>query len=583
MRSSGISEPGVKSADHKGKRAREKPSWHFVALAGYAALAAVFTYPLVFNMDRVNGAGDPAVMVWSMAWIQHAILTDAALFDANIFHPTENALAYTDLLLPSAVFTLPLYLATNNPLISFNVVLLLTYILSGYAVFLLVKRLMRETMYALPAALFAGAVYAVCPYRQGHITQLNTMTTYLLPLILLFTHKYLEDGRKPRDLFLVGLFFALNALSGLYYGVFATLMMVAFYAIWSFIKRELPRKEDFLYGAVIFGFFGLILVWILWPYLALSGAEDHSRSVETAAGGSVIPAALLTSPPESWLLGWTPYAFGTSNEDGKPMYELTLYPGLAVAALSVYGLISGRVRDFSKLYALLGGVILVFSLGPLIPLGDVRVPLPYYLLYEFVPGFGSLRVPARMWAIVMISFAVLAAFGLRKLMERLGGKKAALIFVAISIFTILEFLPTLPVDRFIDRGPADLEPAYEYLVDNAGPETVVAEVPFASPVDAFRETPRMYRSTYGWWNLVNGYASYFPEGYDETRDALDSLPSPESLAEIERLGIDYVIVHPREYDDEGENGEAVVEAASEEPSLQRVAGDEDAVLYRVEG
>jgi hypothetical protein len=192
-----------------------------------------------------------------------------------------------------------------------------------------------------------------------------------------------------------------------------------------------------------------------------------------------------------------------------------------------------------------------------------------------------LRVPARMWAIVMIPIAVLAAFGVRKLMENLGGKKAALALAAASLFTALEFLPTLPVDRFIDRGPPTLEPAYEYLSENAGPDTVVAEVPFASPVDAFRETPRMVRSTHGWWNLVNGYASYFPEGYEETRAALDSLPSSESLAEMERLGVDFVVVHPQIYEDEGVNGEAVVAAAKDEPSLERVAGDDGAVLYRV--
>ncbi len=566
----------------KDTKVRGDPLAHLLAIALYIALAVLFTYPLVFNMDRVNGAGDPAVMVWSMAWIQHALLSGAPLFEANIFYPTENTLAYTDLLLPSAMFTLPLYLITNNPLINFNVVLILTYVLSGYTVFLLAKRIMGRMPYALPTSLFAGAVYALCPYRTGHITQLNSMTTYLLPLILLFMHKFLEDGRKPRDLFLAALFFALNATSGLYYGVFAILMMAAFFIIWSLIKREFPKKEDFLYGVIFFGFFGLVLAYILWPYLALSGAGDHSRPVEQAAGGSVIPAALLTSPPEGWLLGWTPEAFGTSNEDGKPMYELTLYPGLAVAAMAAFGLFFGRIRTHSKLYALLGLVIAVFSLGPLIPLGDINIPLPFYLLYEFVPGFGSLRVPARMWAIVMIPIAILAAFGLRKLMENLGGKKAALALAAISIFTLFEFLPTLPVDRFIDRGPPTLEPAYEYLAENAGPQTVVAEVPFASPVDAFRETPRMVRSTHGWWNLVNGYASYFPEGYEETRDALDSLPSPESLAEMERLEIDYVVVHPEEYEDEDMDAQAIVAAADDEPSLRRVAGDGDAILYRVE-
>ncbi len=558
---------------------------HLLALATYAFLASVFTYPLILNMDRVNGAGDPAVMVWSMAWISHALFTEpATLYGANFFYPTQEALAYTDLLLPSALLTSPLYFLTNNPLLSFNVVLLLTYVLSGYATFLLVRRLLAGRSYAVPAALFAGAIYTLSPYRYGHITQLNSMTTYFLPLILLFMHRYLEDGRRPKDLFVVGLFFCLNALSGLYYGVFAILMMAAFYALWLLLNREPPRLKDFLYGVPIFAVFGAVLLVLLYPYIALSGSEDHGRDIGTVIGGSLIPQALLTSVPESWFLGWTPDAFGVTHENGRPVYELTLYPGLVAISLAGYALVRRRASKPTLLYALLGLSVLVLSLGPRITVGGVDVPLPYYLLYEFVPGFGSLRVPARMWAIGMLCTAVLAGFGMRLLMEKLEGKRAVLALSILSLVAALEFLPTLPIDRYIDRGPPELSPAYSYLVEEAPQMTpVVAEVPFASRQDAFRETPRMYRSTYGWWNLVNGYASYFPEGYYETRDALNTLPSPESLAKLKELDVDYVIVHPEEYEEDGMNGEAILRAAERESSLVRVAGNEDSILFRVSG
>ncbi|WP_119070394.1 hypothetical protein [Rubrobacter indicoceani] len=553
---------------------------HAGAMLLYLAVTLVFTYPLVFNLGRTNGAGDPAVMVWSMAWIQNAVLTPASFFDANIFYPTDNALAYTDLLLPSALATLPVYLATGNPLVSYGVVLIATYVLSGYFVFLLAARLMRGLAFVYPAALFSGFVYAFCPYRTGHITQLNTMTTYFLPLILLFLHRYLEDGRRPRDMIALGVLFALNALSGLYYGIFAALMMAVFFVAWSLINRRAPKLRDFLYGIPVFAVCGAVLVAILLPYLQLSGAADHARSIDTAAGGSVIPQALLTSPPESAFLGWTPEAMNTTNEDGRPMYELTLYPGLVVALLAGYGLLGGRVAGHSKLYAAVGLAVFVFSLGPLLRLGGADIPLPYYPLYEFVPGFGNLRVPARMWAIVMVCLAVLAAFGLRRLMERLGGGRAFALAGVVLALTALEFLPTLPVDRFVDRGPFELEPAYTYLAENEGPDTVVAEIPFASSVDAFRETPRMVRSTYGWWNLVNGYASYFPDGYEKTRDALNTLPSDAGLSEVERLGIDYVVVHPSLFEDEGVPGDAVVSEMEDSGAFERVAGDGETVLYR---
>jgi hypothetical protein len=552
-------------------------------------LAVVFTFPLILTLGRVSAAGDPAVMVWSMAWIQNALATGAPLYEANIFHPTPNALAYTDLLLPSALVTAPLFYATGNALLSWNVVLLLTYVLSGYAVFLLVRRLLGPRPYALHAALFAGAVYTLSPYRLGHITQLNTMTTYWLPLILLFLHRYLEDGRRGRDLALVGLFFALNALSGLYYGIFAVPMMAAFYGLWLLLNRERLRardllRRDLLYGVPIFALFGAALAAILWPYLTLSGSTDHSRDLLTVARGALVPQALLVSPPQSLLFGWTSEATGVTNDNDFPMYELTLYPGLVVSLLALYALARRGASKVEALYAGLGLVIFVLSWGPLLRLGGFEVPLPYRLLYEFVPGFGNLRVPARMWAIVMLCLAVLAGFGLRALMERLGlsSSRAILALALLSLVAALEFSPVLPMYRFRDPGPRELSPAYAYLAENADAATVVAEVPFANEDDPFRETPRMYLSTHGFWSLVNGYASYFPEDYDLTRERLNALPEGGSIGELRRLGVDYVIVHPKEYDLDGKDGEAVLEAAGNEPSLERVAGDEEAVLYRVD-
>lgn len=558
---------------------------HLLALLLYGALAAVFTYPLVANLDRVNGAGDPAVMVWSMAWIVHALTTEpATLYGANILHPIPDALAHTDLLLTSALLAGPFFLSTGNALVGFNVVMLLTYALSGYATFLLVRRILSGRPYATHAALFAGALYAFCPYRLAHVAQLNTMTTYWLPLILLSLHRYFEDGRRPRDLLLVALFFSLNAASGLYYGVFAVLMAALFFALWSLIHREGPKTWDLLYGVPVFCLVAALLAALLWPYLARSASADHAWGIAHVAYYSFVPAALLTSPPQSLLLGWTPEAFGITAENGKPAYELMLYPGLAASLLASYAVLRRFASRTEALYASLGVAFFVLSWGPLANWGGTAVSLPYRLLYEFLPGFGSLRVPARMWAVVMLCVAVLAALGLRAILDSLGGRRALAVLAAVCLFAALEFAPALPIDRYADRGPPVLEPAYAYLAEDAGEDDVVVEVPFASPADPFRETPRMYRSTRGFWRLVNGFATYIPEGYAERRNVLNSFPAPRSLAELRRLGVDYVVAHPREYAEDGVDGREVMRRAERETTFERVAGgDGEAVLYRISG
>ncbi|CAA9455810.1 MAG: hypothetical protein AVDCRST_MAG25-109 [uncultured Rubrobacteraceae bacterium] len=572
---------------------REKPAartaggfkGHLLVLFLYAALAAVFTYPLVLNLDRVNGTGDPAVMVWSMAWISHALTTEpATLYAANILHPLPDALAHTDLLLTSAILAAPFFLLTGNALLGFNVLMLLTYVFSGYATFLLLRRILSGRPYATHAAIFAGALYAFCPYRLAHVAQLNTMTTYWLPLILLALHRYLEGGRRPRDLVLVAVFFSLNAASGLYYGAFAALMGALFFVLWSLIRREPPRARDFLYGIPIFGVAAALLAALLWPYLSRSAETGHAWDIANVAYYSFEPAALLASPPQSLLLGWTPEALGITPENGKPAYELMLYPGLAASLLAAYAILRRSASGTEALYAALGVAFFVLSWGPLTTFDGSVVSLPYRLLYDFAPGFGSLRVPARMWAVVMLCVAVLAALGLRAILEGLGGRRALAVLGAISLLAALEFAPALPLERYGDPGSPAPGPAYAYLAQNAGEDDVVVEVPFASPVDPFRETPRMYRSTLGFWRLVNGFASYMPREYWERRSTLNAFPDPRSLAEMRRLGVDYVVAHPQEYAEDGVDGQKVAREADRTPSLERVAGGgEEATLYRLSG
>ncbi|WP_214278538.1 hypothetical protein, partial [Escherichia coli] len=58
--------------------------------------------------------------------------------------------------------------------------------------------------------------------------------------------------------------------------------------------------------------------------------------------------------------------------------------------------------------------------------------------------------------------------------------------------------------------------------------------------------------------------------------------NPDSLAEMRRLGVDYVIAHPQEYAEDGVDGQEVLSRAEQEPSLEHVAGEDgEAALYRL--
>ncbi len=157
-----------------------------------------------------------------------------------------------------------------HPVVVYNVLLLASFVLSGVAMFLLVRALTGR----IDAALIAGALFALYPYRFEHYSHLELLMTMWMPLALLGLHRTLAGGRL-RDGLATGLAFALQTLSSLYYGCFL--------AVYLFVRRR--RASG-------------------W-----AAAVRDSRSAPLAAGG--VLAAVLIAPVASAVHRKPP-------DDGQP-------------------------------------------------------------------------------------------------------------------------------------------------------------------------------------------------------------------------------------------------------------------------
>src|SRR5581483_9170605 len=121
------------------------------AAAAYTALAILLTWPVAAGLahDVPSDLGDPLLNIWVLAWdCEHLLRAlgghPAALRDywnANIYYPHPLALAYSEHLTPQAVMALPVYAVTRNPVLSYNVVFLSTFVLSALGLFLFVRDL----------------------------------------------------------------------------------------------------------------------------------------------------------------------------------------------------------------------------------------------------------------------------------------------------------------------------------------------------------------------------------------------------------------------------------------------------------
>jgi hypothetical protein len=164
-----------------------------LALFFYLCLAVITTHPLWLHLaDAVPGdIGDPLLNTWILAWDSHALLTDPLhLFDANIFYPLPHTLAYSEHLLSTAALVLPLGLVSGEPVVAYNLSLLLSFPLAGLGMYLLVLHWTHRRQ----AAFLAGLALAFAPYRLASIAHLQLLSIQWLPFSLLALDRLLHQG-----------------------------------------------------------------------------------------------------------------------------------------------------------------------------------------------------------------------------------------------------------------------------------------------------------------------------------------------------------------------------------------------------
>lgn len=180
---------------------------------------------------------------------------------------------------------------------------------------------------------------------------------------------------------------------------------------------------------------------------------------------------------------------------------------------------AARLARSTAVLALAAAALAVWlSLGPEVRAGERHVPGMglYGVFYEHVPGFRSVRVPARYAMIAGLFLAVAAGHGASALGRSQG--RTALAVAAALILADGAALP-LPINHAWAQREATppsrvypaagAPPVYARLAAMP-PATVVAEFPFG---DAAWEIRYVYYSAAHWKRIVNGYSGAFPPGY----------------------------------------------------------------------
>jgi hypothetical protein len=316
-----------------------KRAW--LTLAAYVLMAAAATWPVLEapHRDVAFDLGDSMLVMWAIAWDceQFGAILGGDLtriprfFDANIFHPTPHALALSEHFLAQAVQGCPVYAASGNPILVYNLLFVSTFALSAFGTFLLV----RELTGSATAGFVAGILFGFAPSRFAQSSHLHVLSTQWMPLALYGIRRYFTH-RRPRALLGAALALAALYLSSGYYLLYFTPFALA-YALWEMCRTGLWRERRvWAHGALAAACVAALTLPPLLPYMAF-GASGLGRSREEAILYSADVYAYATAFNYQPLWGNRVRAF--------PRAEGELFPGFVPLALAWLGLLGWRASS----------------------------------------------------------------------------------------------------------------------------------------------------------------------------------------------------------------------------------------------
>ncbi len=595
-----------------------------LAALAYTVLALFWTWPLVLGLTRDLpwDLGDPVFNCFVLE--RNARLFLAALggnvaalggfWDARIFHPEPLTLAYSEHQVPQALLALPVYALTHNVLLSYNLLFLATFVLSGLGVFLLVRDLTSQTA----AAFLAGLLFAFAPYRVEQLSHLQVLSSQWMPFALLGFHRFARSGRWPPLVF-GSLALLVQGLSCGYYLLFFSPLAAAFAAFellrhgrgraawarlaaagalvvalalpfllpyqelrarggaprqraeietfsadvfayltapeeihaWGDIMRTFPASEGQLFPGLVAPLGAALALWVAVPFASIS--RERQRSPSGVAWLAAIWLLLQTLAVLLILSG-----VAETIGDAVPWLKMRSLPHallLASCAAIVLCAVSPALRRWLRALAgshtgfFAGAAItaVVLSYGPTLrSFGRPMMEGPYTLLYDLVPGFDGLRVPARFAMLVVLCLAVLAGLGAAAVRSRWALAAAAALAVLESTAAPL-VVNDVWSDPALRRPPARLAVGAEapaiYRRAAALPDSaVLIEFPFGSEPYELRY---MFHQPVHGLPLVNGFSGAVPASYARARGPLRAvLTEPERASQaLAQTTATHAIVH----------------------------------------
>lgn len=307
--------------------------WFVTAL--FIVITVIGTWPLasVLSTNIVPDVGDPVFNSWVMMWTGGQVLRFLSgdwhalsdYWNGNIFYPAQNTIAFSEHLTPQMLQILPIFAATDNIVLCYNLLFLSAIVLSALGMYLFVRELTGQPV----AGFVAGLAFAFAPYRADQYTHLQVISTQWMPLALYGFQRYFATSR-PRALVGAVAAVVLQGLSCGYYLFFFTPFAAAF-CIFEGIRQGAWRHRRTWVQVGAAAIIGVLVLWpFMRPYMQVrdNAGEFGRRSAQEVRYFSA----------DTWSLGTAPGNLGVWRDlKAYERPEGAAFPGATILAAGLLG------------------------------------------------------------------------------------------------------------------------------------------------------------------------------------------------------------------------------------------------------
>jgi hypothetical protein len=491
-----------------------------LAVLVVSAATVLGTWPLATSPWLVPAHQDPLFSSWRLyQWARNLSGNGpGGLFDGNIFVPTHDVLLFSDAIPLQAILAAP-FLWLGVPVVAvYSGLVWLAFLTAGLAMYACARAVSGSRAGALAAAV----IFVAAPSRLDHVMHLELLWTAFMPLAALGTVRLLRG--EVGGAWLTGVSLGGQFLTCIYYGVFLITIWPLVAAVeWLRSGYRLPRATLLR-----------VVAWLV-AAVALAGAYAVPYQRARAVVGdrpddevdrySATLESYVSFPPSNRLWRWT-----ALPDDA----ERRLSPGVLASALAV-----GALTAPSTPW------VLPITLGTLVAM-DASLGAngwTYPQLRRWLPPYRGLRVPARFGAVVLLGVALLAAVGTARIAAAIPDWR----WRGVAAATLLALLAGESASvHTVRRLPFRAPPLYAWL--STVPPTVIVHAPLPTPERLpGAEADFQYFAQYHRHRLLNGNSGFYPPVYGRMLERARNFPDNQAIAELRRLGAEYLVVHGQHY------------------------------------